>query len=305
MKASNVQIIHMAGCGCISNVLGAMPNLTSSRLRGNCQYHSRCPSRGCQMRVTWARCHPLLQSGPASLDLRTQASIFLGITLGCTQHTLSIQLGLPRSTIQWYVDKLKHYICKVVKKEQDMITYGTSTDDWDEVEVDEVTLSKVRVGLVQFYWHDQARLSWILVGFTSSWPPDYHQSSWTGSHPKQSVERHRKGQDWWQGHYPPHRHEHIWGSIGEWPTPALYIAKSGRTGTGQNRSSRSMSRRNAGDASKSSDLVPRSLKGKWGGHGSEQDLEAAIRWVQWKYWFQGQDLFRRLGNAFKTNYWLG
>ena len=24
-------------------------------------------------------------------------------------------------------------------------------------------------------------------------------------------------------------------------------------------------------------------KGKWGGHGSEQDLEAAIRWVQWKY----------------------
>ena len=121
-------------------------NLTSSRLRRNCQYHSRCPSRGCQMRVTWTHGHPLLQSGPASLDLRMQASIFLGIALGCTQHALSIQLGLSRSTIQWYVDKLKQYICKVVKKEQDMIAYGTSTDDWDEVEVDEVTLSKVKVG---------------------------------------------------------------------------------------------------------------------------------------------------------------
>ena len=77
-------------------------NLTSSRLRRNCQYHSRCPSRGCQMRVTWTHGHPLLQSGPASLDLSMQASIFLGIALGCTQHALSIQLGLSDSIKKYH-----------------------------------------------------------------------------------------------------------------------------------------------------------------------------------------------------------
>ena len=49
-------------------------------------------------------------------------------------------------------------------------------------------------------------------------------------------------------------------------------------------------------------------KGKWGGHGSKHDLESAVRWVhpvQWKYWFQGQDLFCCLGSTFKTTYWLG
>ena len=85
------------------------------------------------------------------------------------------------------------------------------------------------------------------------------------------------------------------------------------TGNGQSRPSRSMSRCNAGNARKSSDLVPRSFTesgaflGRASGEamGARQDLEAAIRWVQWKYWFQGQDLFHCLGNTFKHQLLIG
>ena len=42
-------------------------------------------------------------------------------------------------------------------------------------------------------------------------------------------------------------------------------------------------------------------KGKWGSHGSDALLERSVRWVQWKYWSQGQDLFKVVGTIIKEH----
>ena len=58
---------------------------------------------------------------------------------------MSIQLGVARSGIQRYADRLKAFIAEFVHKTQAKIEHGAADDDWEEVEVDEVTLSKEQV----------------------------------------------------------------------------------------------------------------------------------------------------------------
>ena len=127
-------------------------SLTSCRPRGNTTFQSRCPSRKCRKRIAWTHDHPLLHQHSTSTPIGHQAAVYLGILVGCTQQALSVQFGLTRSSIQAYVDRLKQFIATYVIKHQEQISYGNDGDDWQEIEVDEMTLSKTKVAKKKYKW---------------------------------------------------------------------------------------------------------------------------------------------------------
>ena len=126
--------------------------LVSCRTKGNTTFQSRCPRRGSQRRILWTHDHPLLHQHSTSTPLGHQAAVYLGLLVGCTQHALSVQFGMTRSSIQTHVDRLKQFVASYVLEHQKHITFGTDGDDWQEVEVDEVTLSKTKVANKKHRW---------------------------------------------------------------------------------------------------------------------------------------------------------
>ena len=59
---------------------------------------------------------------------------------------------MTRSNIQAYMDRLKQLAATYVLEHQARITFGTDGDDWQEVEVDEVTLEKTMIAKKKYRW---------------------------------------------------------------------------------------------------------------------------------------------------------
>ena len=213
------------------------------------------------------------------------------------------------------MDRLKQYITKVVESEQQNITYGTTTADWPEIEVDEVTLQKRNVkdkikwsnyigmiqrGLPSSLWIE--RLPDRFSSLKSPGPGPIQSKVWNEI-AKQKVDGrgiilHSDSARAYLRPYKRMAHTRVvhcrkWKN-GAWTKPHFtknFVVKCDHT------------KKAVRGGTQIIDGVWRLLrKGKWGVHGDGKDLNASVRWTQWRYWKQNQDLFQALGETFANQY---
>ena len=285
----------------------------TDRLRNNARVQARCPKRSCHRRIPWTCNHPLLHLGRQGLSIGQQCAIYLSILLGCSHHAISIHLGVSRFTVNAFATKLKTFIANRVVQTQESITFGTDTDDWDEVEVDEVTLSKVTtkdgrirwanyVGLIRRGIPESLWISRLPDRTTGAKAPgpgpirsrDWHEIAKTKISGK-GIILHSDSARAYMKAYPrvtQTRVVHCKKFInGKWTKP--YFTKFSKIKC-------NMKTKSVMAGTQLIDGVWKLLrKGKSGCHGSEPNLELNIRWAQWKYWHNGKDLFKELGKAIK------
>ena len=286
----------------------------TDKIRNNARLQARCPKRECHRRIPWTANHPLLHLGKQGLPLGQQAAIYLSLLLGCTQHAITIHLGVTRTTVCLLASKLKSFITEQVIKQQDALTYGTENDDWEEVEVDEVTLGKSTTKLGKIQWANYIGLIrrgvpeslWVrrlpdrITGPKSPGPGPIRSHDWDIIAKEKISGRgiilHSDSARAYLRQYPrvtQTRVVHCKKFIkGKWTKP--YFTKLVRVTCGKKC-------KHVMAGTQVIDGVWRLLrKGKWGCHGSKSSLETNIRWAQWRYWHNGKDLFKEVGALIKA-----
>ena len=212
-----IDFVRSGGCRGLRSVHTAalefatrIPRQTD-RLRNNARVQARCPKRSCHRRISWTCNHPLLHLGRQGLSIGQQSAIYLSILLGCSHHAISIHLGVSRFTVNAFASKFKAFISNRVTQTQESITFGTDTDNWDELEVDEVTLGKDTTKAGKIRWSNYVGL--IRRGIPESlWISRLQdrttgalQSSWSGAYTESRLGGDCKGQDQWEGCCSPFR----------------------------------------------------------------------------------------------------
>ena len=289
--------------------------LVSCRTKGNTTYQSRCPSRGCQKRILWTHGHPLLHQNNTSIPIGHQAAVYLGILLGCSQHALAVQFDTTRSNIEKYVDRIKQFVASFVLKQQAHITFGNDGNDWQEVEVDEVTLSKTLIDKKKYRWGN-------FIGLIARGVP---RSLWISRLPDRDTALRAPG--------PGPIRSKDWEPIAKALIDNKGVILHSDSARAYKKNFRRMARTmvihckkwkngvwvrphftkvRKVDCNGKAKYVKSGTqmidgvwslmrKGKWGSHGSNALLERSVRWVQWRYWNQGQDLFHVVGGMIKKH----
>eukprot|EP00971_Amphidinium_carterae_P312495 6210933-Amphidinium_carterae.1 len=119
---------------------------------------NRCMSRHCDMRKKeQTQCKALKRSvvveGDHAADLKTQILVVYNCIIGVQQNLTHLQLGCNHKAIERIYDRLRNKIANAVRMIQDNIQLNPCEGkEWAEVEVDEVTLRKIKM---------DGQVSWI------------------------------------------------------------------------------------------------------------------------------------------------
>ena len=284
--------------------------LISCRTRWNTTFQSRCPSHNCRKQIAWTHDHPLPHQHSTSTPIGHQAAVYLGILVGCAQQALSVQFGLTRSSI-----RLKQFIATYVVKHQENMSFGTDGDDWQEIDVDEVALSKTRVAkkkyrrgnFIGLIARGRPRSLWISrlpdreTGLRAPGPGPIRSKDWDPIAKRlidnkgvilhsDSARAYKKGFRRMAQTMVVHCKK--W-KDGAWVRPHVTRVRKVVC-------NKKVKRVKAG-TQMIDGVWALMCKGKRGSHGSDALLDRSVRWVQWKYWSQGQDLFKVVGTMIKEH----